>query len=195
MQGYRQMTNNFSSLRWQQWQICRQFPGNRINNWIPHTHGIHLHMNWLVTCNSGPTVWWLTVDSVHAKLAYSHSVACSVTDAMASPGVKPAQCVCVYVYDTTMPSFSIATPLVCGERFISIHWHPFVQGYLSVVWSLQSPLYGGSICIVWLHVYPCNSKMSTTWRCPLLGESIKRGSTVPLCYTYTTMCTIHYQLL
>ena len=134
VQGYRQMT---SSPRWQQWQICRQFSGTRIKNWIPHTcmHGIHLHMNWLATWNSGPTVWWFTVDSACAKLTYFHNVACSVTDVMASPGVNPAQCVCMYVYDVTMPSFGIATPLVRGERFISIHWHPFVQGYLSVVWS------------------------------------------------------------
>ena len=61
-------------------------------------------------------------------------------------------------------------------RVIMVQWYLFVLGYLSGVKRFRCT---GSICIVWLHAHPYNSKLSIIlWRCPLLGVSVKRGSTI-----------------
>ena len=103
-----------------------------------------------------------------------HSVARSVTDAMASLGMKRH----AHAYNTSTSSFLYShtscslwevyhNTLVSACARLLVHCPELRE---SVVW--------GSICIVWVHPY--NGKMSATWRCPLLGESVKRGSTVAI---------------
>ena len=60
-------------------------------------------------------------------------------------------------------------------------YHHFVQYACALSGVKRCPLFGSLFILLLYEVNRKKGKMSVEWRCPLLGESVIRGSTAAYC--------------